>query len=245
LTLVEDQAVRLGLPILGAEGPPAAESGGPAPSPTGWTFLVSAAAGTDATVYASRSDGGYDTLTIRPGVSYTLPSRASTQFCYLDGNPAAPTRWQALELGSYEFRRTPQGAWSLVRPTYSVTVDNSANAQPFVCRVDGRTETIPPRGSAQLRATSPSTVVEFARGNRETASRLLLSSKSRYAVRADADSQGLDLFESAAEEPLEPALADAGAGARPSSISRGAERPVAPIDDADLRARYPVGELPR
>jgi hypothetical protein len=245
LTIGETSAAQIGLPILGASGPPVPEAKAAAAAPSGLTFTLPPDAGADLTLWVLKSDGvQFTQLTLKPGTAETIPNRTKAQICYLDGKSPSPTPWRELPVGSFEFQRPRgSGTWQLFSKPFPVILDNTANAFPFAYRIDGQPATVQPRQSITLSRTSPTTTIEFARGNNQVASRLLLPGKTRYAVRLDGDSQGIDLFK--AEEPLpeaDAAVVTASANV-PTAPGPAPEPPRAAQQPDELRSRYPVGEL--
>jgi hypothetical protein len=239
LTIGEASAAQVGLPILGANGPPAPEAKGAPIATTGLTFTLPADAGADLLLWVLNPDGvRFTPFTLKPGAAETIPHRTRAQICYLDGKSANPTPWRELPAGTFEFQRSG-GMWQVFSKPFPITLDNTANAFPFAYRIDGQAGTLPPRQSVTLSRTSPTTIVEFARGNNQVAARLLLPGKPRYAVRLDGDSQGIDLFK--AEEPLPEADAAVVTASVPPAPAPAP--PTAASRPDELRSRYPVGEL--
>jgi hypothetical protein len=171
------------------------------------------------------------TYTLKPGTQRSFPGRTTAQVCYLDGRKPTYTPWRELPSGAFEFRRR-DGTWGLYSKTFALTLDNTANGNAFQYRIDGQVGIVPARTSVELARTIPATVVEFNRGNSQIATRLLLAGTDHYAVRLDAESQGIDLFK--AEDPVPDA----------NVVQSDANPPISPgtkVDD--LRSRYPVGDL--
>ncbi len=195
LRVRESTAARLGLPILGSNEPAVAAPGAEPPGRgTGLTFSTPAGSGADLTLWVLDPNGTtFTRFVVSPGGARTIPDRPSAQVCYLDGASADPTPWRDLAAGSFEFRREA-GVWRLTPLTFPITLDNTANAQPFRYRIDGHEGTIPARRAVTMNRTDLRTTIEFDRGNHQVSSRLLQSGPDRYAVRLDAESQGLDLY---------------------------------------------------
>jgi len=100
--------------------------------------------------------------TIKPGYSQTLPGGKSWEIRFSRGDGLAEAKY-TLKDGTYFFGSGSDG-WELYRQSFSVTVDNTSNDQPFNYVADN-TEVEIPAGQTKKHSSSFPIMLRFDRGD--------------------------------------------------------------------------------
>ena len=139
---------------------------------------------------------------LRPGQVHQLPAgEYKIQFDKGDNHGSA-----SYDLGehTYVFYNDQKKGWSLYSKTFQVTLDNSANPNPFAAVVDGKPVSIAPRKSKKFKSAYPLLLAFDPGDGSKPARRWLIG--STYKVGIGAQTALLDLFSqsqaSAARKPM-------------------------------------------
>jgi len=236
LSIATATAWEVGLPICGANSLPLPDSGpNPAPPPSVLTLQVAADAGAELTTWIN--EGGQAVPhAIKPGAKFQMPAPDKVQVAHLDGRGGV-TAWDEMTSGTYIFQ-LKDGLWQKqkARTLSLVVFDNTANGFPFHYKMDGVEGVVPPRQTAAMNYSTPTTVIQFDRGvGDQVMTKVLGAGQTRVDVRLGGAKTGLDLF-----TPDASMIARTDAG--PDAIPRGTGRPN-PKRDEVIQARFPVGSI--
>jgi len=188
----------LGVPLLNREASPLAETPRP-PAPSG--AIIYNPKSSPGTVHYYVTDGvSYE---LKPGESRTHEVNANSKITYDRGGTLGGNITYQLTAGTYKFSIQDR-AWQVMKPTFSVIIDNSANAFDFQCNVDGQLRVVPARKTLQLASIYPISI-RFDRGEGQaTSCKLigvdLIGETPQVTVGVAPGSTALDLFPGSSQE---------------------------------------------
>ncbi|WP_165220575.1 hypothetical protein [Aquisphaera insulae] len=172
---------------------------------------------------------------LKPGESRTHDVTAESRITYDQGRSLGAITYQ-LAPGTYRFSVADR-AWQLMKPTFTVVIDNSANGCDFQCDVDDQARIVPARKTLEVAGNYPISI-RFVREEGQPASSKVVEETRQVTVGVAPGSAALDLYPGSSQELcVRPVAAEAIAslpqpGPAASSPATAGRQPLLPtLDD--------------